>query len=149
MAKKLSITVNLSDDYTVIAIACHLKEYRLSFQVNQSLRIRMKRVSDLIIDGQGEGGYRGYALYSYDNQDQRCYYFLLANHHPEGKLLSSLRQTDYFLIISQFLNREDVERIVHILRRIQGVLTAYQVDPSNIRDMELLLNDLEMHLMTA
>lgn len=149
MAKKLSIPVNLSEDYTVIAIACHLKEYRISFQVNQSLRIRLKRESDLIIDGAGDGGYRGYALYSYDNQDQRCYYFLLANHHPDGKLLSSLRQTDYFLIISQFLNSEDAERIVLALRRIQGVLTAYLVDPGNVRDMDLLLNDLEMHLMTA
>ena len=149
MAKKLSIPVNLSEDYTVIAISCHLKEYRISFQVNHSLRIKLKREGDLIIGGDEEDAYRDYALYSFNNPDQRCYYFLLANHHPDGKLLGTLRQVDYFLIITSLLSKEDRDRIVFRLRNINGVLMAYIVESGNVRDMDLLLNDLEMHLMTA
>jgi hypothetical protein len=149
MAKKLSIPVNLSEDYTVIAISCHLKEYRISFQVNQSLRIKLKREVDLIIDGNEKEEHRDYALYAFNNLDQRCYYFLLANHHPEGKLLNTLRQVDYFLIVTQLLSREDKERIVFNLRNINGVLMAYTVDAGKVRDMDLLLGDLEMHLMTV
>ncbi len=149
MAKKLSIPVSLSDEYTIIAIACHLKEYRISFQLNQSLRIRLRRYEDLLLEEADVSRNRNYALYSYDDQDQRCFYFLLANHHPEGKLLGSLKQTDYFLIISQLLPKEDLNRIVLNIRSIQGVLTAYHIQSSDTRNIDLLLNDLEMHLMTA
>jgi hypothetical protein len=149
MAKKLSIPVNLSEDYTVIAISCHLKEYRISFQVNQSLRIKLKREGDLIMGGNEKNGQKDYALYSFNNLDQRCYYLLLANHHPDGKLLNTLRQVDYFLIVTQLLSKEDINRIVFNLRNINGVLMAYLVESRKVPDMDLLLNDLEMHLMTA
>lgn len=149
MAKKLSIPVNLSDEYTVIAIACHLKEYRISFAINQSLRIQLKRYEDLLIEEAKAENSRNYALYSYDDQDHRCFYFLLANHHPQGKLLPSLKQSDYFLILSQLIPKDDVNRIILNIRNIHGVLMAYQVYTNEVRDMDLLLNDLEMHLMTA
>jgi hypothetical protein len=149
MARKLSIPVNLSEDYTVIAISCHLKEYRISFQINQSLRIKLKREGDLIIGGNEKEEHRDYALYVFNNLDQRCYYFLIANHHADGKLLNTLGQVDYFLIVTQLLSKEDISRTVSNLRNINGVLTAYRVESNKVRDMDLLLNDLEMHLMTA
>ena len=149
MAKKLSIPVSLSEEYTIIGIACHLKEYRISFQINQALRIRLRRMEDLLIEEADVADNKQYALYSYDDMDRRFCYLLLTNHHQEGKLLGSLKQTDYFLIISQILSQEELERIILRIRKVQGVLTAYQIHVRDVRDMDLLLIDLEMHLMTA
>ena len=149
MAKKLSIPVSLSEEYTIIGIACHLKEYRISFQINQALRIRLRRMEDLLIEEADEADNKHYALYTYDDTDRRFCYLLLANHHQEGKLLGSLKQTDYFLIISQNLSREEIDRIILNIRKVQGVLTAFQIQVRDVRNMDLLLNDLEMHLMTA
>jgi len=149
MAKKLSIPVSLSEEYTIIGIACHLKEYRISFQINQALRIRLRRMEDLIIEEADVADNKQYALYSYDDMDRRFCYLLLTNHHQEGKLLGSLKQTDYFLIISQILSQDELERIILRIRKVQGVLTAYQIHARDVRDMDLLLIDLEMHLMTA
>lgn len=147
MAKKLSIPVNPADEYTVIAISCHLKDYRISFYLNNSLGIKLKRARDLIIETQAGENHMNYALYAFDDQDYRSNIYLLANHHPDGKLLSSQKQSDYFLIFTPAVIAKDLDNIILNIRQIQGVLTAYNMNLRKAMEVDLLLTDLEMHLM--
>ena len=62
MAKRLRATSGLADDYTIIGIACHLKDYRIALIINRGLHYCLKKADDLIIAEQQEGN-RNYSLF--------------------------------------------------------------------------------------
>ncbi|MCK4288104.1 MAG: IPExxxVDY family protein, partial [Bacteroidales bacterium] len=49
MVKKLILNIDYKPEYTIIGISSHLKDYRLSFNINKKLNFKLKKLSDLVI----------------------------------------------------------------------------------------------------
>ena len=145
MPKRMKLSSDAVADYAVIGIACHLKDYRVAFLLNSKMRFHFNRITDLVIR-EGEAGLH-YSLYEYLHKDERRSYFLIENHHPEGRLVSDQKGVDYFLVVNDVLDPARVKALVKAIQEIPQVLAAFPIDVSKIRNAQNLFEELELQLL--
>lgn len=145
MAKKLKLDPGFSSDFTIIGISCHLKDYKMAFNVNSKLGLNLKRGTDFA-SPTPEGRDCTYSFYHSGHESGKCNYFLLSNHHPESKLLPYLKTTDYFFIIDEVLGPSSIQALITPIRQIQNVLTAFEVKQDTVKNIDTFLSDLELHI---
>jgi len=138
MAKKIFLE-NRSETilFTLFGISCHLKDYRLSYYLNQKLELSFAKMDD----------FQGYSFYFCRDEDSFNSYYLLGNRGPESILLPDLKQTDFLLLLEGPVKKAQKEQLLEKVRGIQNVLTAYEVRFETIKNYNLMLTDLEIHLM--
>jgi hypothetical protein len=148
MVKKLRLELSgVSRDYTIIGISCHLKDYRITYLINKHLHFNLKKAQDfqsLPVKGASP---LNYSFYYFTHQERKVTYYVLANHHPESKLIPSLRQTDYFLIAESELEQKEQQEILKTLATIPNIIASFIVDMSAIKNIDYLLTDLELHMI--
>ena len=144
MPKKHKLTGDFSPEYTVIGISSQARGYKLAMQVNEKLGLHLRRVEDF--PKQGTEG-RNYALYEDQAKDSRRLYYLLSNRHPEGLLATALKGIDAFIVIFECLSKMEISELLLLLRKGQGIQAAYEIKVETVKDFDLMLEDLEVHLM--
>jgi hypothetical protein len=123
--------------FTLFGISCHLKDYRLSYHLNQKLDLEFVKMDD----------FQGYSLYFCRDEDCFNSYYMLGNRGPESILLADLKQTDFLLLVEGPFKKIQKERLLENIKGIQNVLTAFEVRFETIKNYNLMLTDLELHLM--
>ncbi len=63
--------------------------------------------------------------------------------------MPSLGQVDFFLLAGDILGENAFLDILKKTRSIPQVLAAYEIDPAKIKDMDLLFEEVELHLLAA
>lgn len=145
MAKKMRLQP-VPDTFTLIGIASHLKDYRLCFFLNKHMGSSFARMPDLIVPGDPE---KTYSFYLFHNKEERRNYFLIANHHPEGKLLPGQKGLDYLLFIDDLLRPEKARELAAKIQSAPNVMASFLLDPSGVKNISALIEDIEMHLMSV
>ena len=150
MAKKRQ-TLKTGQDISIslVGISCHLKSYRLSFALNNALNFKFRRIDDFVVPGQPKDELLYFPFLVYESADLKNHFCLVGNHHPQGKLLPVLREVDYFLMAREPLDDFIKGKILGQIRNIPQVIGAYEIDPSKRKDMGLLIEEMEMHLLEA
>ena len=85
----------------------------------------------------------------YDDADLKNHFCLISNHHPQQKLVPSLRQVDYFLMAKNPLDQRTSSNMLGKIRKISQVLAAYEINPNGTKDLGELLEEMELHLMIS
>ena len=145
MAKKLKLSSGLSGDYTTFGIACHLKDYRMAFLINQKLGISFRRMEDLSFGDKDNK--RSYSFYIFKHPDERRNYFLISNHHPDGRLIPAERGIDFFIVVDDVLPSSVTKQLISSIQSIPNVLTAFEIDPGKIKNLEIIFEEIELHLL--
>ena len=122
-----------------------MRDYRLCFFLNQKLQFSFARKPDLLVPGAPD---RSYSFFLYQDHDERRNYFLIANHHPEGKLLPGQKGLDFLLFIDEILRPSNIKELTAKLHSVPHVLGAFALDPSKIKNIGALLEEIEMHVIT-
>jgi hypothetical protein len=138
MAKKIILETRSEPIlFTLFGISCHLKDYRLSYHLNQRLELSLVKMDD----------FQGFSFYFCRDED--CYnsYYLLGNRGQESILLPDLKQTDFILLLEGPAKKTQKERLLNSIKGIQNVLTAFEVRFETIKNYNTMLTDLELHLM--
>jgi hypothetical protein len=139
MAKKVILdTKSESILFTLIGISCHLKDYRLSFHLNQALELSLVKLDD----------FHGYSFYFCRDEDSYNSYYLLGNRGQDSILFPDLRQTDYLLLLEGPVKKPRKEYLLNTIRSIPNVLTSFEVRFETIKNYNSVLTDLELHLMS-
>ena len=150
MAKKVFLDVRSEPSYyTMAGISCHLKDYRLSFLLNQKLEFAFTRIDDLPAFLSGKKLQAEFALYYYKDEDRFNTFCLLANRSQDAVLVPELRQTDFLLLVEGEFRKAQKDPVLTAIRSIPNVLTAFEVRLTEIKNIEILLTDIEMHLMNV
>jgi hypothetical protein len=136
MVKKLILNIDYKPEYTIIGISSHLKDYRLSFNINKKLNFKLKKLNDLVIIKGKNKKTQKYSLYHYEQPDTQNIFYLISNNNPNGKLIPSQKQTDYFLLIKNM--------IVKTLKAIRNVLMVYEINPNTIKNIDSILTEVEL-----
>jgi hypothetical protein len=139
---------HFDNDISLIGISCHLKSYRLSFAMDSSLGLAFHRVNDFEVPGPGNEMI-GYPFMIYEDRDLKNQYCLVQNHHPQGKLVPALRQVDFFLMARDPMEEARINTMVSKIRSIPQVLAVYVIDTTRTKGVDMLLQEMELHLMTA
>lgn len=138
MARKILLeTRSESILFTLFGISCHLKDYRLSFHLNNGLDLELVKMDD----------FHGFSFYFCRDEDRMNSYYLLGNRGQDAILMPDLKQTDFLLFVEGPVRKVQKERLLARIREIQNVLTAFEVRFETVKDYRLVLNDLELHLM--
>lgn len=149
MAKRRQVLkLDFDNDISLIGISCHLKSYRLSFAMDHLLGLAFRRVNDFEVPGAGEEVI-GYPFLIYEDRDLKNQYCLVQNHHPQGKLVPALRQVDFFLMARNPMEEVWINTMVSKIRSIPQVLGVYVIDTNQTKGVDLLLQEMELHLMVA
>lgn len=145
MAKKIKLSSGSSYDYTTIGIACHMKDYRFTFFLNEQLGFHFKRTDDL-----GSGNEKetlAYSFFIYDNPDDRRHYYLVSNYHEEGRLVPSEKGADFFLIVNDILPANRKKEIINKIQKVPQVLTAYEIPAGKVKNLDIIFEEIELHLL--
>ncbi len=130
----------------MIGISCHLKDYRLTYYLNKILGFDLKKSKEFAIKSEKDKKVFLFSFFIFIDGNKEVSYYLISNHNPECKLIPSQKQTDYFLIAKNLINKENVVEIINNIKSIPHVLTAYKIESQKIRLINNLLSDLEIHV---
>ncbi|WP_374166153.1 IPExxxVDY family protein [Arcticibacter sp. MXS-1] len=126
-------------DFVLVAVTSSLKDYLLCFKINKQLDIDFARIEELPLQltTSGEVGY--FSRYHYKIKETETEFFLLANKGTEGYLIPEMKKTDYFILIRNYLDEEDLENFMEGLNKIPEVVVAAEVDPGKLKSKENLI----------
>jgi hypothetical protein len=145
VARKLKLLSGPSYDYTTIGIACHLKDYRFTFFLNDQLGFQMKKIEDFLI---GEGkDLRRFSFYIFNNTEERRQFYLVSNYHEAGRLIPSERGADFFLIVNDVLPAGNKKELISRIQKIPQVLAAYDIPKGKANNLEMIFEEIELHLI--
>jgi len=98
MPKKINIDIDFSSDNTLLAVSCHKKDYWMAYNLNETLKLVLRRIDDLPFYDQGLDKLIKYSLFHYFDPDTQLSYYLISNYNPEGKLFRAHKTTDFFIL---------------------------------------------------
>ncbi|MBS7566614.1 IPExxxVDY family protein [Mucilaginibacter sp. Bleaf8] len=139
MTKKI-LKFEIDLDFALIAITAPLRDYRLCYFINKYLNFDFKKIPDLAVDiYQGTIEPAHFSIYHTHWETTETDFYLIANKGSDGLLIPEMREVDYFLMIRNFIDEIDLNRIISSLNRIQEILAAVKIDPKKIKSRENLL----------
>jgi len=139
MAKKFTLEARPETAYyTLAGISCHLKDYRLSFLLNQAIGCNFIKMEDLP---------GGYSLYFYRDEECRNAYSLISNRSAEKLLFPALKQADFIMLVEGPYKKSQLNRLINNLKAIPNILTAFEIQAQSLKNFASFLDDLELHFM--
>ncbi len=144
--KKLSSNIDYVAEYSFIGISCHLKDYRLSFFINQECGLKLRKIDDFTQEDE-QKQLLSYPLFYYRCPDTNNNFCLISNHHEEKKLILAFKQFDYFLLVQNDLTPTKKKELISTLKKIPNLLAAYEIELSKIKNINQLMIDLELQLI--
>lgn len=145
MARKIKFSSDISNDYTIFGVACHLKDYRFTFFLNDQGGYRFRRIEDLKIREGGEE--RAYSFYQYYHPDERRNYYLISNYHESGRLIPAEKGADYFLIAEGDLAGPIKKQVASKIQAVKQVLAAYEIPQTKAKNLEVIFQEIELHFL--
>ncbi|MCB0374667.1 MAG: IPExxxVDY family protein [Sinomicrobium sp.] len=149
----------ISDDfyehaYILVAVHCTLEDYRLAYFLNLNLRSKFRKLPDIVF----YPSHASFSLYEWEDHKKDSIWSLISNVARSGDaeknnntlfshgiaekigyLIPERKQTDYFLKIDGESIHEDIMSIVHGINKIPQIITAYHVDPDQLKSKHNLI----------
>ena len=133
------LKLELDLDFQLIAITTSLKDYRTCYLINKHLNFDFTRQQDLKVDIHPASQAGLFSLYHYQQDESDADFYFIANKGSEGSLIPEMREADYFMMIKNYIDEDDLEQIVTGLNRIPEIVAAVKIDPKRIKSRENLL----------
>lgn len=136
MSKTL-LTLEDEYDFNLIGISCHTKDYRLCWELNNTLKIDLSRAEDLEITTKMKT--TAYPFYEYNDEDNYLDYFLISNKNDAAFLIPEQKMIDFFLMIKGALTNHQEAELLEKINKLSLVLTSYKIDISTLKSKKNLL----------
>ncbi len=145
-ANKLKIEeTDYSQEYLVICICSAIQDYRLSWHLNQQLGIELSKCDDFKYIPVKSKQEVTASVFLYSDKTNLKYQ-LVSNRNTDGYLLPDLKQVDYLLFIKGNTDANEWKDKLNIIANIPQILTAYLGVFNMIKNINILLTDLEIHI---
>lgn len=145
VVKKLKFSQEELPDVQLVGIHTALPDYRLAYFINKETEINFERQDDLPVYDEKMKILKNYSFFNYNDSDKRTSYYLISNDHETGKMVEQYTQANFFLMVSENRNPEDLKSLMSKLRKIPSVTFVFEAVVNKIKDMEGILHDLELH----
>lgn len=147
MAKRKLISEPASFPYlSIIGITSQLKDYRLAFFLNRDTHLNLANLDDIPIYFEKENLLIKFPIFSCFEADQRLNYYLIGNNFDRIKMIPAYKQADYLLFLMGQISQDRLNSLISIIRTIKEIQLVFAVDKDNIKNLEGIMTDLEMHL---
>lgn len=134
---KIILTFEENFDFFLLAISSHVKDYRISWSINQSLGIDLEKVENLEIKSKNEN--LSFSLYSYYKEEDKNEYFLIGNRSIKGYLLPEEKQIDFLLQVKGPLKKKEKDVLVEKLGKLPLILKLYELNANQLKSKKNLI----------
>jgi len=126
-------------DFVLIAVTSSLKDYRVCFLINRYLNFNFVKNDDLEVDIYPGAEPVLFSLYRYSWETTETDFFFIGNKGSDGYLVPEIKSADYFLMIRNYIDDNELDTIVSSLNKIPEIVAAVKIDPKKIKSRENLL----------
>ena len=135
--KVLKFEIDL--DFVLIAVTTSLKDYRICYYINKCLNFNFTRIDDLSLDTHVNGSPMLFSLYHYVWESTETDFYFIGNKGSDGYLVPEMREADFFIMIKNYIDDDDLENMISALNKIPEIVAAVKIDPKKIKSRENLL----------
>ncbi|MEQ8907898.1 MAG: IPExxxVDY family protein [Vicingaceae bacterium] len=128
---KLTLELEESYDFQLIGISCHVKDYRISWEINQHLNFDLIKDESLSLHIKEEE--QRFTFFSYWQEDEFAEYYLIGNRSDNGTLIPEESTADYFMLIKGHVSSQEVKSLAEKINKLKPVLTAYVIEVDNLK----------------
>jgi hypothetical protein len=126
-------------DFVLIAVTTSLKDYRICFLINKYLHFNFTKTDDHEIELPQANGISYFSMYSDHWEASGADFYFIANKGTEGYLVPEMNKTDYFLMVKNYIDDEDLDNLLSGLNKIPEIVAAVKIDPKKVKSRENLL----------
>ncbi|MEZ4937770.1 MAG: IPExxxVDY family protein [Crocinitomicaceae bacterium] len=136
--KKIVLDLDEGFEYEVIGICTSMVDYRLAWEINQMLQLKMARSEEDYYKTNKKGEIlSSHSLYEAIDEDQNTDYILVKNKSKGKLLIGELEMIDFFLLVND--PRADVFEMSANLRSIEMIQTTVVVDVEEHKSFDQLV----------
>ena len=130
MIKNLKIETDGKIDFLILAINSHVKSYKVCWQINQKLNLKLIKNKDHILKNKK----KFFERFSYFNKQKDIKYDVISNHSQSGYLDIKHKSVNYFMIVRGGVYNK--EKIIKKLNTITDILLTFELNLNNINSIE-------------
>jgi len=134
---KLTLEVEEDYDFELVGICSHVKDYRLSWEINKALEFDLEKDDNYEINVKGDK--QSYSFFSFIDDENLVEFYLINNRCSNGILIPEEKKSDYFLMIRGVLRGGHKEELIEKISNIKNVLTTYDIEVDQLKSKSNLL----------
>ena len=133
------ITYQPKVKHYIIAVASVLKDYRLSFFINQDLHLNLEKIEDLISSNKSKDQSKKFSRYYFLDEKSEFEYFLLQNKQLGEVYLKTYKNFD-FLFIVKTIDEDtiDIGSLFDKIKAIDDIQLVMELDNLKRTDQKLI-----------
>lgn len=137
---KIVLKYDFDFDFVLIAISCPLKDYRICHFINKSTGLEFKKSEDFAVFIPQYDELCTFSAYNFFPEEFETEYYLFANKANEnGYLIPEMKNTDYFILIKNFIDDEDLDTLLNAINEIPEVVVATEINPEKLKSKDNLI----------
>lgn len=128
---KRQLEVEDEFDFSLLGICTHVKDYRLSWEINQRLGIELEKSDSVRPFVEGEE--TDFPASTFNDEDNFLNYVLIANKQDRKWLVPEQPQIDFLLKISGSQHDLELKKCKSQIQKIELVLTVIDLQPKILK----------------
>lgn len=136
---RTTLKFELDLDFVLLAVNSQLKDYIFCFKINKQLGTDFCKVTDLELPFNAGNETFYFSRYFYLMPQTETELYIIANKGTEGFLVPEMKKVDFFLLIRNYIDEDDLKLIISKLNKVPEVLVAVEVDPKKLKSKENLI----------
>ena len=125
-------------EFLLVGIVCQHKDYRFCHELNRKLEINLVREKDYEVNIAKRMNPALFSFFKFENDEQDLFY-VFENKGKHSILIPEQKQIDFFLMIKESFQRQNITELVNTIKQIPIVLGAYPIDPRTLKSREYFL----------
>lgn len=136
--KVLSLESELDYDFKLIGVCCHMKDYRLCWEVNRSLSISLKREENYTLYSK-DSTERTFPFFEFEDKENGVDYYLMKNRGTSGMIIPEEGRADYLLLLKGKVEKDLMTTICKKLQKVDVILTVYPIIVDSLKSKNNLI----------
>lgn len=109
------------------------------FKLNKQLGVNFCKIDDLELSFSTTDDPSYFSRYFYLLHESETELYIISNKGSEGFLIPEMKKVDFFLLIRNYIDEDDLKMLINGINKIQDVLVAAEVDPKKLKSKENLI----------
>jgi hypothetical protein len=122
------LAFEVESDFSLIGIASHENDYRLSWAINKALHLDLIKVEDFSFNHPKHKINTNYSMFFFEDENNYISYNLISNKSEKGFLMPEMKNIDFILRISGSPDTTFLDELVNKLKKIDIIITAFLID---------------------
>ncbi|MCJ0741974.1 IPExxxVDY family protein [Pedobacter montanisoli] len=136
---KTYLKLSLDLDFVLIAVTSSLKDYTLCHKINTNLNFEFEKIEDHEVFFNVDEPAVSFSKYYYAQEDGETEFYLISNKGSEGFLVPEMNKVDYFMVIHNYIDKEDLNSMLSGLNKLPDIQVAVQIDVKKLKSKENLV----------